>query len=244
MEPAMYERVFRLQGEHWWYKSRMRFLDVLLQNIPKSGFVLDVGCGPGSMLHYLEKFGEVTGVDSYFPALEMARTHFSGALIEGDCCNLPFPEEHFSLVTACEVLYHRNIVDVHQAVRECTRVLKPGGYFVVVDSAFSACSSAHDIAAYGARRFDRDTLVTAFQDADLEVIHSTYAYALLLPVVWVVRRLKELLNIVEQPGAEIAKTWSPLNALVILWFTLEAQIAGRWGLPFGLSIQVMGRKKS
>jgi hypothetical protein len=29
---------------------------------------------------------------------------------------------------------------------------------------------------------------------------------------------------------------------MIAWFSLEAQLAGRLGLPFGLSIQMLGRK--
>jgi ubiquinone/menaquinone biosynthesis C-methylase UbiE len=242
MEPEMYERVFRLQSVHWWYFSRMRFLDVLLRHLPKGGSVLDVGCGPGSMLRYLGKYGEVVGVDSYLPALDMARTHFSGSLQEGDCCQLPFADAQFSLVAACEVLYHRNIADVRQAVRECARVLEPGGHLVVVDSAYSVCFSAHDRAAHGARRFDKDMLIDVLQEAGLEIVHSTYAYSLLLPVVWLVRRVKELLKVVEPPGSEISAIWGPLNSLVIGWFTLEAQVAGRWGLPFGLSVQILGRK--
>jgi len=239
----MYERVFRLQSVHWWYFSRMRFLDVLLRSIPKQGRVLDVGCGPGSMLHYLGKYGEVTGVDRYLPALEMAQSHFSGPLLEGDCCQLPFPDSQFSLVAACEVLYHRNVIDVQRALLECARVLEPGGHLVVVDSAYSACFSAHDRTAHGARRFDKVMLVEAFHAAGLEVVGATYAYSLLLPVVWFVRRWKEFWKIKEQPGEELSETWGPLNTMMIGWFFLEAQIAGRWGLPFGLSVQILGRKK-
>jgi SAM-dependent methyltransferase len=172
----------------------------------------------------------------------MAKTHFSGELLEGDMTSLPFSEAEFSLVAACEVLYHRNIADVHQAVAECVRVLKPGGHLVVVDSAYSTCFSAHDMAAHGARRFNMGSLVGVFQDVGLEVVHKTYAYSLLLPVVWLVRRVKELLKVEEPPGAEIAETWGWLNALMISWFTLEAKIAGRCGLPFGLSVQILGRK--
>ena len=242
MDPELYGRVFRLQKTHWWYRSRMKFLDVLLRRVPRQGRVLDVGCGPGSMLHYLGRYGEVAGVDRYLPALAMARTHFSGVLIEGDSCNLPFQDGQFSLVAACEVLYHRNVGDVRTAINECVRVLEPGGVLVVVDSAYAACASAHDRAAHGARRFSRPMLVALFQEAGLEVLHATYAYSLLLPVVWMVRRWKELCKIADQPGEELHETWSPLNALMVNWFSLEAQLAGRLGLPFGLSVQVLGQK--
>lgn len=238
----MYERIFRLQDTHWWYSSRMRFLDLLLRNVPRGGRVLDAGCGPGSMLHYLGRYGEVVGMDRYFPALDMAKTHFPGPLLEGDICNLPFPEAHFSMVAACEVLYHRNIADVRQAVDECARILQPGGHLVVVDSAYSGCFSAHDRAAHGARRFTRAMLMEIIRDAGLEVVHATYAYSLLLPVVWLVRCWKAIWKLEEQPGEELRETWGPLSSLVNRWFALEAAIAGRWGLPFGLSVQILGRK--
>jgi hypothetical protein len=87
-----------------------------------------------------------------------------------------------------------------------------------------------------------DMLEKVFQESGLEIVHATYAYSLLLPVVWLVRRWKELWKIEEQSGEELSETWRPLNSLLIGWFSLEAQVAGRWGLPFGLSVQILGRK--
>jgi SAM-dependent methyltransferase len=244
MEPLLYARIYRLQDTHWWYRSRKRFLDVLLRQLPKGGLVLDAGCGPGSMLHYYAGYGDVVGLDSYAPALDMARNHFPGSLVQGQIVSLPFATGSFSLVSACEVLYHRSIPDVRQAVAELSRVLKPGGLLLVIDSANSACCSAHDRAAHGARRFTRGELTAVMEASGLRVVHATYAFSLLLPVVWLVRRIKGWLQIAEEPGGELRSVWGPLNELVILWFTLEAAVAGRWGLPFGLSVQVLGRKQS
>jgi len=242
MEPALYERIYSLQESHWWYKSRERFLDVLLRNLPGEGEILDVGCGPGSMLHYFGRYGNVIGLDRYFPALRMCRSHFSGSLIQGDCRSLPFADGSFTFIAACEVLYHRQITDVASVVREFYRVLKPGGALLLIDSAYAACYSDHDLVAHGARRFKREDLVSIMEEAGVEVVHATYAYALLLPVVWFLRRFKALFHIKGGKGGELHRTWGPLNSLVIRWFSFEAAIAGRLGLPFGLSIQILGRK--
>lgn len=242
MEPSLYSAVNRLQFKHWWYRSRRHYLDVLLHRLPRVGLVLDAGCGPGSMLHYLKSYGVVVGLDCYLPALEMARSHFSGPLVQGDNSCLPFRNGQFALIAACETLYHQNIPDVRRAVAELVRVLGPGGHLLVVDSAYAACRSSHDHAAHGARRFTRRELAAVLHEAGLQVVHSTYGYALLLPVVWCVRCWKSFLSHRYQDTAELRATCSPLNKLLISWFSLEAQLAGRWGLPFGLSVQVLGRK--
>jgi ubiquinone/menaquinone biosynthesis C-methylase UbiE len=242
VEPSLYERIFQVQATHWWYKSRERFLDVLLSGLPKGGMILDAGCGPGSMLHYFGSYGEVVGMDHYAPAVAMAASHFTGPLIQGAFRSLPFADGSFSLVVACEVLYHRSIPDVGEAVCELVRVVKPGGVLLIIDSANASCYSAHDLIAHGARRFTRGELIDVMKVAGLKVTHATYAYALLLPIVWLLRRCKSMFAISEEPGGELTETWKPLNNLLIHWFRLEAALAGRWGLPFGLSIQILGRK--
>lgn len=242
MEPCLYEAIYRLQKSHWWFLSRQRFLDVLLRQLGKGGRVLDAGCGPGSMLHYLAAFGEVTGLDRHLPALQMAQSHFSGQLVQGSLDRLPFSDEQFFLVNATEVLYHRTIADVQEALAELVRVLEPGGWLLVVDSAYGSLASGHDEIAHGARRFTRPMLMKACREAGLEIVHATYAYSLLLPVVWLVRRWKAL----RPKGADLQPELQPapkfLNHILSRWFSLEAQVAGRWGLPFGLSVQVLGRK--
>ncbi len=242
MEPDFYEQIYRLQKSHWWYRSREVFLDALLQGVERGGIILDAGCGPGSMLHYFGKYGEVVGLDSYLPALQMSRSHFSGELVQGECVSLPFPDNSFTMVAACEVLYHRNIYNVSDTVKEFARVLLPGGRLLLVDSAYSACFSAHDLTAHGVRRFTKGELTKALEDAGLEVVRATYAYALVLPLVWLIRRFKSIFRVKDKPGGELHETGPSVNSLVVRWFAIEAAVAGRWGLPFGLSVQVVGRK--
>ena len=194
------------------------------------------------MLRYFGRYGVVVGLDRYLPALEMCRSHFAGPLVQGECGSLPFADASFTLVAACEVLYHRNVADVGATVGEFARVLRPGGALLLVDSAYRGCFSAHDLAAHGARRFTKGELSAVVEAAGLEVVHATYAYALLLPLVWLLRKGKALLGVEEVPGAELHETWPPLNRLVTCWFAMEAAVAGRFSLPFGLSVQILGRK--
>ncbi|MBI5814387.1 MAG: class I SAM-dependent methyltransferase [Nitrospinae bacterium] len=242
MEHSLYEQVFRLQQSHWWFAARRNSLDSLLGGQSTGGNVLDAGCGPGSMLGYLSKYGRVTGLDPYPPALEMARKRFAGPLVMGEIGSLPFADGSFDLVGTFEVLYHKGIADVEDAVRELARVLAPGGRLVVVDSAYPSLASAHDLAAHSARRFTMEQMREIFEKAGLNVTRSTYAYCALLPVVWVVRRLKGLLGLDRRPEAELSPAPEWLNAAMIRWFRLETAVAGVFGLPFGLSLQIAGEK--
>ncbi len=195
------------------------------------------------MLSFLSRFGTVTGLDPYRPALRMAKTHFSGPLVEGTAEQLPFGDDCFGLVTAFEVLYHRRVRKVETALREFNRVLAPGGYLVVADSAYAGLKSDHDLVSHTARRFSRNQLCRYLQDAGFEVVSAAYAYAALLPVVYAIRKLKRLRRRQGPAKAEINAVPPWINQALVSWFAVEARLSKHFPLPFGLSIQVVGRKK-
>ncbi len=242
MEHVLYKQLFRLQQTHWWFAARRNYIASFLDRFPPEGSVLDVGCGPGSMLSFLSRFGTVTGLDPYRPALRMARTHFNGPLVEGTAERLPFGDNCFGLVTAFEVLYHRRVRNVETALAELCRVLAPGGYLVVADSAYAALESGHDRVSHSARRFSKGQMCRYFENAGLEVVTATYAYAALLPAVYAIRKLKGLHGATGRATTELKAVPSWINQALIKWFAVEARLAKHYPLPFGLSVQVMGRK--
>jgi SAM-dependent methyltransferase len=93
--------------------------------------VLDVGCGAGVDLARFAKGGAVvTGVDLTSSAIELARANFAQQGLRGDFGvadgeRLPFPDSVFDLVYAHGVVQYT--VQPAQLIRECHRVLKPGG---------------------------------------------------------------------------------------------------------------------
>jgi len=95
--------------------------------------VLDVGCGQGTLLNYLPRFGATTfGLDMSSESLRRAAAgakelgysdsvHLSVA--DAEC--LPFPDACFDAVLSFGVLHHTP--DTCKGVKELWRVLKPGG---------------------------------------------------------------------------------------------------------------------
>lgn len=95
--------------------------------------VLDVGTGTGIVAHSVSPFvAEVVGVD--LSAGMLARAWASRVanevFEEGDVRKLTFPDNWFDKVTA-RMIFHHLIEGGDQAMRECYRVLKPGGAMVL-----------------------------------------------------------------------------------------------------------------
>ncbi len=111
----------------------------LLELVPFDGCrgrtVLDIGCGAAVDLARFAKGGaEVTGVDIAPSAIALAKANFdqqglSGRFEVADGEALPFAEDRFDVVYAHGVVQYT--VHPAQLVRECRRVLKPGGRAII-----------------------------------------------------------------------------------------------------------------
>jgi SAM-dependent methyltransferase len=100
-------------------------LDVI-DALPTSSLVLDVGCGPGRVLSYLAHRGlKAIGLDrsGNSIAIIVGRHHQSGVV--ADNCRLPVRNAVSDLVIADGVLHHTS--DPPLAFAEDCRILKPGG---------------------------------------------------------------------------------------------------------------------
>lgn len=115
------------------YFAKLAALRVLLirQNY-RGGLALDVCCGAGDFLPPVAAFTDrLLGVDFSLGLIAMAQRLVEDAGISnvacvlGDAKQLPLRDESATLAYSFSALYC--IPDVGQAVRECTRVLVPGG---------------------------------------------------------------------------------------------------------------------
>jgi ubiquinone/menaquinone biosynthesis C-methylase UbiE len=111
-------------------------LAVAVQAAPRR--VLDVGCGTGYLLRLLaERYPQATelaGIDAAPSMIETAeqvaddqRLRFTVGVAE----RLPFPDDAFDLVVSTTSFDHW--ADQQEGLRECARVLAPGGQLMLAD---------------------------------------------------------------------------------------------------------------
>jgi SAM-dependent methyltransferase len=91
------------------------------------GMVLDIGCSGGVLMHMLQSQGrELYGIDVSQASVHTAKNYVakSANLFIADARRIPFKSDTFDYLTATDVLEH---IEGDDALRECYRVLKPGG---------------------------------------------------------------------------------------------------------------------
>ncbi len=96
--------------------------------------LLEVGCGWGELAaRTANELGcAVVAIDQSPRMVELALQRGVDARV-GDVQELDFPDASFDAVVAAWVLYH--VPDLDRALRECVRVLRPGGVLVAVTNA-------------------------------------------------------------------------------------------------------------
>jgi SAM-dependent methyltransferase len=101
--------------------------------------ILDVGCGTGTQAIALAQAGAtVTGIDGDPQILARARRKAADAgagitLLEGRAEALPVPDASVDCVTSTLMFHHLDSATKLAALREASRVLRPGGRLVIAD---------------------------------------------------------------------------------------------------------------
>ena len=115
-----------------------RDMDILaefLDTLPAGARILDAGCGQGTpVLRRLHATATGYGLDFSREQLRLAGKAVPDApLLQGDITQLPFDGGVVDAVVAYHTLIHVPAADQKTAIREFSRVLRPGGRLLVSD---------------------------------------------------------------------------------------------------------------
>lgn len=114
--------------------------------------VLEVGCGEGELAERMQRelHAKVVALDQSERMVELTRARGVETHV-GDVQELPFTDAMFDVAVAAWMLYHAP--DVHRAVAELARVLRPGGRLVAATNAPGHLAEMFALAGLG-RPFD------------------------------------------------------------------------------------------
>jgi cyclopropane fatty-acyl-phospholipid synthase-like methyltransferase len=177
-------------------------------------WLLDAGCGGGRhCFGAADRGANVVGLDLDVEGLQLARAGLRehaeagghkvrGGVLRGDVFRLPFPAGTFDRIVCAEVVEH--VHDYADALRELTRVLRPGGTMAVtIPTAptehvyLRLCDEYFESPGGHIRIFRPRELARAMARVGLQVDGTSFAHALHSPY-WAIRCLVGLHN--ERPG--------------------------------------------
>lgn len=153
-----YDEFNATEGQHL---SRRLSAAFALAEVTPGMSVLDVGCGRGEILRHCAALGaDAYGIDYAPVAVNMSQQVIEGlddrmpgktGVALADAKQLPFPTASFDRVLMFDVVEHLHPWELHIAMEEIHRVLKPDGRFIV----HTAPNVWYDRYAYPVVRFVR-----------------------------------------------------------------------------------------
>lgn len=235
MDRAIYDRMAEIDGEHWWFVARRQIISTLIEQQvrPRAGArILEVGCGTGSNIALLQRYGRVEAIepDDEARALSAART---GVPIQGGLLpdGVSLEDGAFDLIVLLDVLEH--IPGDREALSALVPKLAPGGRILVTVPASPWMWSAHDVAHHHQRRYTMAAAKQVFEGSGLRVRHATHFNTLLFPLIAAARLVGKLSG---REGGDDAMPSPAFNRLLRGVFGAERHWIGRHSLPFGVSI--------
>jgi SAM-dependent methyltransferase len=246
LNPEEYELMFRVERNHWWYLGMQSITESLLNRYYSATGklnILDAGCGTGAaMTTYLPNYGRVTGIDISDLALDFCKKRGAEKLSRASVANLPIVSSSFDLVTNFDVLYESSVPEDLESIREFARVLVRGGRVLLRLPAYNWLRGRHDRVVHTARRYTVPQVRSLLKLAGLEIEHISYANTILFPLA-LAKRISEGLSRKKEAVSDLAFPFGPVNTLFRRILSLEAPLIAKFGLPYGLSVIAIARKK-
>ncbi len=238
-----YGAIYDSEEDHWWYRGRRMVLAEVLRraDLPERAAVLDVGCGTGGNLAFLQAYGRVDGCDCGEEALRYCSLRGYDRVIQADICDLPHADASYDLVTSLDVIEHVRLDTV--AFSELARVTRPGGCVVVTLPVNPRLYSSFDCLCGHLRRYTFEEVRAIAGAAGLELRRiSCYAALTHFATRYYMYKGDIVKGLGRFEGGGMEAMLPGANALLTALFRLEARLLRRVDLPWGSSLVALFRK--
>jgi SAM-dependent methyltransferase len=244
VDTDFYAEYFEMEDRHWWFVGRRQILLRVLERELSGNHaerILDVGCGTGTMLGHLSRFGHAAGVDAEPDAVHLCQKRGVRGVQIYDGSTLPFETEAFTLVTTLDVLEH--IDDDSGMLAEIHRVLAPGGTLLITVPAFPFLWGPQDELSHHKRRYRRQELRERVESAGFELRRLSYFNMLLFPPIAAIRALRPYRPGDQELRSDFEMTKpGRVNDLLARVFAAEGPLIARANLPVGVSLLAVAKR--
>ena len=206
--------------------------------------ILDCGCGTGSNLQMLEKYGRAVGFDLTATGVRFARAH-GRTVARASIEKIPFATATFDLVTSFDVFQCLPDPVEQSAIVEASRVLKPGGWLLLHVAALDILHGRHSVLSEEVRRYTPARLRDVVERGGFRVERLTFDHMTLLPLMLPVRvwqRLTAKGGVVAAGENEITIPPAPVNAAMTALVSFEALALRAVNMPIGSSLMCLAQK--
>lgn len=222
--------------DHWWFKSRRKYLLDLLKNVSKDSKVLDIGCSSGIFLKDLENLGfkaeNIFGIDISEKAIANCKKNGLQNCFVMDAQDIKLTES-FDIIIASDCLEH--LEDDKKAIKNWKSLLKVGGEMYVFVPAFMSLWSYHDEINMHHRRYTNAELKSKLTNENLEIRKSSYWNFFLFLPVYSFRKLSAVFQKNKNGESDISIGNSVVNNALVQLIVFENKLLKVVNFPFGVS---------
>jgi SAM-dependent methyltransferase len=260
MDTQLYDELYRVEHDHWWFQARRhivwslvrRHLDGVAGATPQGNSlgrcpshprrlrICELGCGTGGNLAAIADQHDVIGVECSPHALEYARRRLGNRVIAGSLPNeVQLPANTFDVVLLTDVLEH--IEDDAASAQTALRLVRPGGIVVATVPAYQWLYSPRDAHHHHFRRYSKRHFRDLWRTSDAQIELLSHYNTLLFPPAAVVRLASKVVRNASKCG-DLTIPYVGLNRALSLLMRCEAHFLGRLPMPFGLSLVAVVRQ--
>lgn len=245
MDAALYPRMAEVEDAHWWFASRRRICERLIDRmkLPQDASILEPGCGTGGNFPMLARRGKLYAMDVDESALKFAASRGLATLSRGSLPDdIPFGDVRFDLVVMTDVLEH--LEDAMGALRAVRRRMKRGGALLLTVPAMRWLWSDHDVTHHHRRRYHATDLRALMGAAGFMIDYLSYYNSVLFPAIAGARLIQRTRSAFSPNGGgrhDLAMPSPALNKILLWLFSSERHVVGTLSLPFGVSLIAVAR---
>jgi SAM-dependent methyltransferase len=236
MKPDQYRLMFEVENSHWWFLAKRKFISTQLPKTNPNWKILDLGCGTGGLSQYLENWGEVTRIEKSPEAIKFLNKR-NLKFIPQDINNLSIKNNYYDLICLFDVLYHKNIKDDNEVIKNIYTKLKKDGILLITDSAVPWLFSHHDLDNMARKRYYLSELNRKLTLSGYKIIKQSYIYFFVFPFFLVIRFIGKFIQF-----EDVGEVNPLINYLFKKINSLEALLLPYINFPFGSSIIIKAVK--